>query len=126
MPVRTMPGESALTRMPSRANSCASTCTSMIRAALLGPYAPRFACGLLPDIDAEAVGLAERGGVARRDLRRLPPGARVPRQAETRRPSDPARGPRHQDAHAPRSVPRIPGGVVILDRSGSVWLSSRQ
>src|SRR6059058_2140883 len=26
----------------------------MMRAALLGPYAPRFACGLLPDIDATA------------------------------------------------------------------------
>src|SRR5439155_3434254 len=62
MPVRTMPGESALTRMPSRANSCASTCTSMIRAALLGPYAPRFACGLLPDIDATAT-IAPRAAV---------------------------------------------------------------
>ena len=37
IPVRTMPGERLLTRMPSRPNSCARTATSMIRAALLGP-----------------------------------------------------------------------------------------
>jgi len=47
-----MPGETLFTRMPSRPNSCASTRISMMTAALLGAYAPRFACALLPDIDA--------------------------------------------------------------------------
>src|SRR5262245_23339849 len=49
-----MPGDSVLTRMQSRPSSWASTRTSMMRAALLGPYAPRLACGRVPDIDATA------------------------------------------------------------------------
>src|SRR5712692_10351626 len=49
-----MPGERLLTRMPSRPNSWASTATSMMSAALLGPYGPRLACALLPDMEATA------------------------------------------------------------------------
>jgi len=54
MPVRTMPGDTVLARMPSRPNSCASTWQSMMTAALLGPYAPRLAWALLPDMDPTA------------------------------------------------------------------------
>ena len=54
MPVRTIPGETVLTLIPSRPSSWANTCASMITAALVGPYGPRFACALVPDIEPTA------------------------------------------------------------------------
>src|SRR3989442_813374 len=107
MPVRTMPGETEFTRMPSRPNSCASTRISMITAALLGAELAQLLG------DRVELGLRLRH-VHGRDLCRLAGSTRVARQPQRCRPPDPARRARHQCSHAFLSIENgDPGRVPV-------------